>query len=80
MPNAETDQRLKGLFAAILELPADQVGSGLSSQTCEKWDSLNQIHLVNAIEEEFGFSMDFEDQMRMIDFDTAVEIVSAHGR
>jgi len=78
--NAELDHRLKALFGAILDLPVDQVGPELSTQSCERWDSLNQIHLTNAIEEEFGFAMDFEDQMRMLTYDIALEIVSRHGR
>ncbi len=79
MTTDEKSQRLKEVFAAILDLPLDQVGADLSSQSCEKWDSLNQIHLINAIEEEFGFTMDFEDQMRLLSFDVALEIVRSNG-
>ena len=79
MTTADRDQRLKAVFSAILELPAERVTPDLSPQTCEKWDSLNQIHLINAIEEEFEFVMNFEDQMRMLSFAIALEIVSHDG-
>jgi acyl carrier protein len=74
---ADTAQRLRFVFSVILELPIDQIDAELSPKTCEKWDSLNQIHLVNGIEEEFGFQMDFEDQMRLQSFEQALEIVNA---
>lgn len=68
--------RLKMIFATILGIPEGEVGAELSPQTCAKWDSLNQIHLVHGIEEEFEFEMPFEDQMRMLSFAVAEEIVS----
>lgn len=77
MSTADVEQRLKTLFSVILERPVDEVEPTLSPATCEKWDSLNQIHLVNGIEEEFGFQMDFEDQMRLQSFAQALEIVNA---
>lgn len=79
MSHPDQAQRLKTIFAAILEIPADSVGPELTPQTCAKWDSLNQIHLVNGIEEEFGFQMDFEDQMRLMSFAAAQEIVAAQA-
>ncbi len=75
-PN-EIEPRLKTVFSAVLDVPVEQVVAELSPQTCDKWDSLNQIHLVSAIEEEFGLEMDFGDQMRMLSFATALEIVAA---
>jgi acyl carrier protein len=51
------------------------VTEDLSPETCAKWDSLHQIHLANAIEEEFGIVIEFEDQMRMLSFALAGEIV-----
>ncbi len=72
-------QKLISIFADILDLPEGQVNLGLSPQTCEKWDSLNHIHLINAIEEEFDFSMGFEDQMGMVNFEAALEIVARNN-
>jgi len=77
MNSTETDQRLKLIFSTILELPADSIDDTLTPQTCAKWDSLNQIHLINGIEEEFGLQMEFEDQMRLLSFAIAREIVAA---
>ena len=75
--SVEREQRLKAVFSAVLDVPLAQVGPALSPQTCEKWDSLNQIHLISAIEEEFGIEIDFGDQMRLLSFAVALEIVAA---
>ena len=75
--SVESEQRLKAVFSAVLDVPVEQVVPELSPQTCEKWDSLNQIHLISAIEEEFGIEIDFGDQMRLLSFAIAVEIVTA---
>ena len=77
MPDVEIDARLRTIFATVLNLPPEQVGDSLSPQSCPAWDSLNQIHLVQGIEEEFAFEMPFEDQMGMASFAMACTIVRA---
>lgn len=77
MTSSEVEVRLKEIFAAVLELPAGEVSAELTPQTCAKWDSLNQIHLINGIEEEFGLQMEFQDQLRLLSFGAALEIVNA---
>ena len=77
MHDSEIDERLKTLFATVLNLHTDQVGDDLSPQSCPAWDSLNQIHLVQGIEEEFAFEMPFEDQMGIASYAAARTIVRA---
>lgn len=70
--------RLRDIFATVLELEPDSVTSALSPQSCAKWDSLQHIHIVNAIEEEFGIGLDFQQQLDLTSFQRAVEIVNGH--
>lgn len=79
MPDAEIDERLRSIFATVLNLPLEQVVDTLAPPNCPAWDSLNQIHLVQGIEEEFGFEIAFEDQMGMSTFAMARNIVRAAG-
>lgn len=76
MNTVEKEQRLRAVFSAVLDVPIELVVPQLSPQSCDKWDSLNQIHLISAIEEEFGLEMEFGDQMRMLSFAIALEIVA----
>ena len=77
MKDADIDAGLKAIFSTILGVPLESVNDGLSTASCAKWDSLNHIHLVNAIEEEFEITLEFEDQMRMLSFALASAIVRA---
>jgi acyl carrier protein len=70
------EARLKVIFSAILGVPDSEIQATLSPETCAKWDSLNQIHLVNGIEEEFGVQLGFEDQLAMHSFGDAAAIVA----
>ena len=71
----EVEQRLRDIFATVLELNANEVAPELRPESCAKWDSLRHIHLVNAIDEEFGVSLDFAQQMELTSFGKTVEIV-----
>ena len=75
MKRAEVTERLREVFAAILDLPPEQIVPSLSPDTCEKWDSLHHIHLVNAIQETFGLSLDVEQQVEIFTFELGEVIV-----
>lgn len=77
MQEQEIVQRLAPIFETVLQVAPGGVTASLSPETCPKWDSLNHIHLVNGIEEEFEVQLDFEDQMRMVSFALATSIVTA---
>ena len=66
---------MREIFAAILQLPPEKIVFGLSPDDCEKWDSLHHIHLVNAINETMGVDLTVEQQIEMLTFDLAVEVV-----
>jgi acyl carrier protein len=59
---------LRDIFAAILGLAPHEVVAELSPDTCEAWDSLHHIHLVNAIQEAFGIALDIEQQVEILSF------------
>jgi acyl carrier protein len=77
MTDAAIDSSLRKIFSTILDVPLEAVDDGLTPPSCPQWDSLNHIHLVNAIEEEFDITLDFEQQMRILSLGAAVGIVRA---
>lgn len=46
-------ERVVGVLAGVLELPADALPPDASAETVPGWDSLRQIELVLALEAEF---------------------------
>lgn len=71
---AEGARRLEAVFDDIVH--DDNVPVRRRSRTtCASWDSLVQINLVLAIEQEFGVRFDDADAIELNSFDSALEIV-----
>jgi acyl carrier protein len=50
-------QKFRSIVAAILSIPEERVTDDLSPDTVDTWDSLNQINLIGALEQEFGVTL-----------------------
>jgi acyl carrier protein len=46
--------RVREVVAQVMDLPADDVGPGLSASTSSAWTSLNPLMLISQLENEFG--------------------------
>ncbi len=53
------NKKMIALFAKILKIDPSEVGPECNHETVASWDSLKQMSLVVAVEEEFG--VQFED-------------------
>jgi acyl carrier protein len=54
------EERLKDVFATVLEIDRSIIDESLSTKTLPEWDSLRHMNLIIAIEEEFGISIEDE--------------------
>jgi acyl carrier protein len=70
------EDRVKGIMADIFMIDVSQISGRSSIQTIEGWDSLAQIDLINALEEEFAVKFEVEDFELMTSFSQIVEILS----
>lgn len=52
------DERLRGVIAAAFGVDAAKLGDQDSPRTIEAWDSVNHMHLILALEAEFGVRFD----------------------
>lgn len=71
----QIEPTLKEIFSTILGVEVSDIGPDLSPDTCSKWDSLHHIHIVTAIEQEFGVELSVEQQVEILTFDLAHEVV-----
>lgn len=60
MSDNNISERFYPILAALLNLPQSNLSAASSMATVEAWDSLKQMHLVLALEEEFG--IEFSDE------------------
>jgi acyl carrier protein len=73
--NADGLARLEDIFRLIIGLPDDQPMATLARATEPLWDSLAQVSLVVAIEQEFGITVSLADRAALISFPAAVALV-----
>lgn len=55
----ETEERFFGILSAMLNVPRERLNRESSRESCAEWDSLKHMHLVLALEEDFG--IEFND-------------------
>jgi acyl carrier protein len=49
------------VFMSIFDIPEESLNDEFSTETADKWDSIMQLSLVTAMEEEFDIMFDAED-------------------
>ena len=70
------DDRVKEIMADILEISPAQISLTTTKEMTKTWDSLAQINVASALEEEFGVSFTVGDIEAMTSFANIVSIVS----
>jgi acyl carrier protein len=71
----DVEGRIRTVFADVFGLDASAVGADTSPDTVEEWDSLHQLNLVLAIEEEFDLQVGDAEMAEMVSFPLVVAIV-----
>ena len=70
------DEKIRELFATLLQVALEQVEDQTTPASLERWDSIQHMILVAAFEEEFGIDLDPEEAVEMFrDFATFKRIV-----
>jgi acyl carrier protein len=59
------EDRIRDLFAAILQVDAARIHDDTDSGSLDRWDSMQHMILVSGFEEEFGIDFDPEDAVAM---------------
>jgi acyl carrier protein len=63
-----TDEKIKGVMAAVFEVQAEDIDDNASPDTIAKWDSLRHMNLIVSLEEEFEVTFDDDDIANMLNF------------
>lgn len=61
----DVSRRVRDVVAATFGVPAEALTPESGDQTIEAWDSMNQIHLIVALEGEFAISLEPEDAVAL---------------
>lgn len=69
------ESRIKAVMAAVLGVSQDAISDASSMGNTNGWDSLKNIKLVIALEEEFGVELDENDIVSMTDYQQIIHIL-----
>ncbi|HLG71785.1 MAG TPA: acyl carrier protein [Chloroflexota bacterium] len=61
-------ERVRTVLSEVLDLDPGQIDGSTSIDTVEAWDSLKQLTLILALEEEFGFRFTDEEATQLVSF------------
>lgn len=77
--NQEKLLKLQNIFSVILELPESFAIEKISKINHRKWDSLAQVAIIVAIENEFGVVIPTEGYERIISFKSTELLLNEIG-
>jgi len=72
--NAELDEKITDLLATVFDIDKDLITTTSNVDSLEKWDSINHMHLVVALEEEFDIEFKDDEAVELISF----ELISSY--
>jgi len=75
----ESLNRLKKVFARVLNVDEHSVNESTSFEGVPAWDSFNHLKLVSEIEKEFGVEFDVDEISSMENFGIIVDMLKKRG-
>ena len=70
----EVEKKLKEMMSDIFEIDVSNINDLSNPDTIEKWDSLQQLNLAMAIEDEFNIKLSPDDITDMLSYKLIKEI------
>ena len=72
------ENRIKKVMSEILNIDVSSINDNTSPENVESWDSLKQMNIIVALDEEFGIELKDEDIIEMLNFKLINEIVKEY--
>jgi acyl carrier protein len=72
--------RVRAIVGDVLNLPVAQITAESSPKNIEAWDSVQQLNLILALEQEFGVVFDPEEYEEMTSVDRILTVVETKLR
>ena len=75
------EEQIKEILADILEIDdEDSISDEFGPEDVDTWDSLNNLKLITALEEEFKISLTMAQINSMVNFAEIKQVISNHTR
>jgi len=79
MRMSANESKLKKVLAAVFKIDAEMVNDETSVDNVERWDSLNHLNLVLALELEFNVSFSEEQTVEIMNYPLIKIALQEHG-
>lgn len=73
-----TNERIKKTMSITFEIPVEEITEESTVHSISKWDSLNHMKLVIALEDEFKLKFDQEEMLTLINFRIISATISSY--
>ena len=77
---SDVDNKLKKIFINVFQMQNKDISNNSSMKNIEKWDSLNHIGLISAIEEKFDLQFNDEEIVKMINYKLIIKNILNYKR
>ena len=73
------DEKVEGLLAEVLQIPAATITDELAMKDMDVWDSLKHMELIVSLEQSFGIQFSFDDIVAMQSVREIKRVLSERG-
>lgn len=71
-------KKLDNIFCEVFAVDALQLNEGFNKDNIEGWDSVHQLSLTSAVEDEFDIMLDAEDILEFTSYDKVKAILAKY--
>ena len=68
-------EKLESIFCEVFSVETSSLSSNFDKNTVENWDSVHQLYLTTALEDEFDIMLDAEDILDITSFENVKKII-----
>lgn len=76
MTNQGIDDQVKEIISDILDIDESQISNDFSPESCDSWDSMNNLRMITALEEAFQVNFSMEEINSMTNMEAISAMVS----
>lgn len=78
MKGKKMNKKIKEIIEEVLDVDPRLIDDKFGPEDSDLWDSLNNLRLITAIEEEFDIQFTMEEIKSMVNFEVIVRVVKYH--
>lgn len=72
-------EKYNSVFAKVFNVPVERLGSDFTSEKVENWDSITQLSLVTALEDEFDVLFDTTEILEMKSYEKGKQALEKYS-